>query len=142
MDSIGILPQFRGILCHDHLKSYYTYSCTHALCNAHHLRELEGVWEEDNKQRWAKEMKTLLEEINCATNDAGGEYWEPVSLKNTGKGTGRYCKTQKPKALPLMKQTVRGKFEPGINNAISRRIAGFSSLIEIVSENTLNSYAP
>lgn len=72
MDSIGILPQFRGILCHDHLKSYYTYSCTHALCNAHHLRELEGVWEEDNKQRWAKEMKTLLEDINRATNDAGG----------------------------------------------------------------------
>ncbi len=73
MDSIGILPQFRGILCHDHLKSYYTYtSCTHALCNAHHLRELEGVWEEDNKQQWAREMKALLEEINRATSNAGG----------------------------------------------------------------------
>ncbi|MBF8277799.1 MAG: hypothetical protein HW390_2872, partial [Candidatus Brocadiaceae bacterium] len=32
------------------------------------------------------------------------------------------------------------KFEQGINNAISRRIAGFSSLVAIVSENTLNSY--
>ncbi len=43
INSIGILPEFRGILCHDHLKSYYTYSnCMHALCNAHHLRELEG----------------------------------------------------------------------------------------------------
>ncbi|GAN31640.1 MAG: hypothetical protein UZ01_01796 [Candidatus Brocadia sinica] len=72
IDSIGILPQFRGILCHDHLKAYYTYPCTHALCNAHHLRELEGVWEEDNKQQWAKEMKALLEEINRATCDAGG----------------------------------------------------------------------
>lgn len=36
MDSIGILPKFGRILCHDHLKSYYTYNCTHALCNAHH----------------------------------------------------------------------------------------------------------
>lgn len=72
IDSIGILPQFRGILCHDHLKAYYTYSCTHALCNAHHLRELEGVWEGDNTQKWAKEMKALLEEINRVTNDAGG----------------------------------------------------------------------
>lgn len=72
MDSIGILPQFRGILCHDHLKSYYTYPCIYALRNAHHLSELEGVWEEDNKQKWAKEMKALLEEINRATNDAGG----------------------------------------------------------------------
>lgn len=73
INSIGILPEFRGILCHDHLKSYYTYSnCTHALCNAHHLRELEGVWEDDNKQEWAKEMKALLKEINRATSDTGG----------------------------------------------------------------------
>lgn len=73
INSIGILPEFKGILCHDHLKSYYTYSnCTHALCNAHHLRELEGVWEDDNKQEWAKEMKALLKEINRATSDAGG----------------------------------------------------------------------
>ncbi|MCZ7622701.1 hypothetical protein KsCSTR_42790 [Candidatus Kuenenia stuttgartiensis] len=73
INSIGILPEFKGILCHDHLKSYYTYSnCTHALCNAHHLRELDGVWEDDNKQEWAKEMKALLKEINRATSDAGG----------------------------------------------------------------------
>ena len=37
IDSIGIVPGFKGILCHDHLKSYYTYTqCTHALCNVHH----------------------------------------------------------------------------------------------------------
>lgn len=71
MDNIGILPKFKGILCHDHWKPYYAYDCTHALCNAHHLRELEGVWEED-KQPWAKEMRILLEEINCAVNDSGG----------------------------------------------------------------------
>lgn len=71
MESIGILPKFKGILCHDHWKPYYAYKCMHALCNAHHLRELEGVWEED-KQQWAKEMKTLLEEINRAVKDAGG----------------------------------------------------------------------
>ena len=71
MNSIGILPKFKGILCHDHWKPYYTYDCTHALCNAHHLRELTAVWEED-KQQWAKEMKTLLEETNRAVKDAGG----------------------------------------------------------------------
>jgi len=71
MNSIGILPKFKGILCHDHWKPYYTYDCTHALCNAHHLRELTAVWEED-KQQWAKEMKALLEETNRAVKDAGG----------------------------------------------------------------------
>ena len=44
MDAIGILPKFQGILIYDHWKPYYTYTaCTHALCNAHHIRELQWV---------------------------------------------------------------------------------------------------
>lgn len=62
MNEIGILPNFKGTLCHDHWKSYYTYKCIHALCNAHHLRELEYAFENDN-QKWAKDMSLLLLEI-------------------------------------------------------------------------------
>jgi len=72
MNAIGILPAFRGILCHDHWKPYYKYNCSHALCNAHHIRELTRVWEQD-KQRWAKKLRELLEKINRAVNDAGGK---------------------------------------------------------------------
>jgi transposase len=36
MNDMGILPRFKGTLCHDHWKPYYKYDCTHALCNAHH----------------------------------------------------------------------------------------------------------
>lgn len=71
LNTIGILSKFRGILCHDHWKPYYKYDCKHALCNAHHLRELTRVWEED-KHQWAKQMKGLLEEINREVSDAGG----------------------------------------------------------------------
>ncbi|MDD3081316.1 MAG: IS66 family transposase [Desulfobacterales bacterium] len=71
MDEMGVLPGFKGILCHDHWKPYYTYNCTHALCNAHHLRELTRVWEQDG-QKWALEMKTFLETINQKVTDAGG----------------------------------------------------------------------
>ncbi len=71
MNDMGILPYFKGILCHDHWKPYFKYDCTHALCNAHHLRELERAWEQD-EQQWAKQMKTLLEEINNEVIDAGG----------------------------------------------------------------------
>ena len=71
MNDMGILPEFKGILCHDHWKPYFRYNCTHALCNAHHLRELERAWEQDGQQ-WAKRMKTLLEEINSKVIDAGG----------------------------------------------------------------------
>jgi transposase len=72
MDEIGILPNFKGILCHDHWKPYYSYSCTHALCNAHHKRELIYAEEQDN-QEWAKKMKELLAEINKAVDKAGGK---------------------------------------------------------------------
>ncbi len=79
-DAIGILPKFTGILCHDHWKPYYTYECVHSLCNAHHLRELTRAWEQDN-QRWAKRMKALLEKMNQAVNDAGGQLGSTESKK-------------------------------------------------------------
>lgn len=71
MDEMGILPEFQGIMCHDHWKPYFNYGATHALCNAHHLRELERAWEMDGQQ-WAEQMSLLLKEINRATHEAGG----------------------------------------------------------------------
>lgn len=77
MDEIGILPNFQGILIHDHWKPYYTYRCHHGLCNAHHIRELQ--WVIDNSDfAWAKSMQALLLEIRNAveaseTNAVFGE---------------------------------------------------------------------
>lgn len=63
MDMKGVLPHYKGILCHDHWKPYYHYTgCLHALCNAHHLRELERAYEQDGQQ-WAKATQDLLLEI-------------------------------------------------------------------------------
>ena len=56
MDAIGILPHFTGTLVHDHWKPYYRYGCTHALCNAHHLRELTYA-EDIDGQQWAKGLR-------------------------------------------------------------------------------------
>lgn len=78
IDEMGILPLFRGILCHDHWKPYYKYGGSHALCNAHHLRELQRAWEQD-KQGWAQRMAELLGEINKAVNKAGGRLDAPAS---------------------------------------------------------------
>lgn len=80
MDEIGILPEFKGILCHDHWKPYYTYDCTHTLCNAHHLRELTRAVEQDG-QKWAQQMKDLLETINQKVNEAGGMLGAKTSEK-------------------------------------------------------------
>lgn len=69
MNAIGILPHFRGTLIHDHWKPYYTYQqCEHALCNAHHLRELQWVIDNQEHSAWAEIMQIMLLEINNAVN--------------------------------------------------------------------------
>jgi transposase len=71
MAAMGVLPEYTGTLVHDHWKPYYQLPCYHVLCNAHHLRELERAWEQD-QQQWAKQMQALLLEINKAVDAAGG----------------------------------------------------------------------
>lgn len=72
MNVINIIPNFKGILCHDHWKPYYSYTdCLHSLCNAHHLRELTRACEQDD-QVWAGLMKTLLEKINVSVHENEG----------------------------------------------------------------------
>lgn len=66
LDALGVLPTLRGRVVHDGLRSYWHYDqCAHALCNAHHLRELTFV-EEHAKQAWAGRLKALLLEIKEA----------------------------------------------------------------------------
>ena len=71
IDSLGVLPLFSGIACHDHWKPYFSYDCIHALCNAHHARELNGVIDNEG-YAWAHKMKKLIERIHAAVNEAGG----------------------------------------------------------------------
>lgn len=73
MDAMGVLPEFKGVLIHDHWKPYFCYiQCLHALCNAHHLRELQAVIEMHPEWTWAKLLKDLLIKINAAVHQAGG----------------------------------------------------------------------
>lgn len=72
MDDMGVLPDYRHILCHDHWSPYFRYErITHALCNAHHLRELERATEQEN-QSWAKALQNLLKEACHAKNLSQG----------------------------------------------------------------------
>jgi len=61
-DDINLLAHFNGTMVHDHFKSYFNYGKQHALCNAHHLRELTFVQEHD-KYQWAFKMEKLLLKI-------------------------------------------------------------------------------
>src|ERR1035437_1693785 len=56
----SLLAQVTGVVVHDHWKPYYTLTgVLHALCNAHHLREVQALVEIE-KEDWARKMRHLL----------------------------------------------------------------------------------
>ena len=59
-----------GIIVHDHFKPYYTlHGARHALCNAHHLRELTAPIEIEKEPR-ARVMHDLLRAANTQVRNA------------------------------------------------------------------------
>ncbi len=67
----SLLAGVTGIAVYDHWKPYYTMTgVLHALCNAHHLRELKALVEIE-KEDWARQMQRLLRRACHATNFAG-----------------------------------------------------------------------
>lgn len=60
-DDNGVLPGFGGVAVHDGWAAYRGYDCAHALCNAHHLRELQAAAE--TGQQWAAH---LADTLRCA----------------------------------------------------------------------------
>ena len=60
MNAADILPKYQGTGVHDHWFPYFAYNqMNHGLCNAHHLRELIFIHEQE-KETWAKRMQDLL----------------------------------------------------------------------------------
>jgi len=76
MDAMGVLEHLNGVLVHDGWAPYRKYdNVTHALCNAHHLRELDAA-AATTGQAWATDMAGLL-----------GETWQVVlEAKAAGQG--------------------------------------------------------
>ena len=71
MISKPLLALFTGTLIHDHWKPYFKLGCLHALCDAHHLRELTFAYEQE-EQVWAKNMLDLLDAILQDVHAQGG----------------------------------------------------------------------
>jgi transposase len=72
-----VLTQAAHIVMHDHWTSYFQMpGVTHALCNAHHLRELTALVDIDG-EAWARRMRTLLRdlchEVNLAPERPAGQ---------------------------------------------------------------------
>jgi transposase len=60
--ALGVLNGYTGSAIHDHWSAYFTFTtCSHGVCNEHHVRELDAVTERDH-QGWAERMKVVLYE--------------------------------------------------------------------------------
>ncbi len=69
IDAAGVLPGFAGTAVHDGWAPYRAYEhTTHALCNAHHLRELIAA--EEQGQAWALGMSCLLLDAKALVEQA------------------------------------------------------------------------
>ncbi|HZK85662.1 MAG TPA: transposase [Desulfosporosinus sp.] len=64
---------------HDAWGPYWKYPCLHALCNAHLLRELTFIFEQEG-QAWANTMSKLLLEMKKRV-------WEKKDLSDSLEGT-------------------------------------------------------
>jgi transposase len=71
IDTLGVLPGFAGIAVHDGWHPYRTYTdVTHALCNAHHQRELIAAGDAHPEQDWPALLSGVLDELNTAAHTA------------------------------------------------------------------------
>lgn len=121
--ALGILAGIKGVLVHDGLVGYKQLDCTHALCNAHHLRELVFVHEQEGIfDTWAQEMMDLLLQANSEVQQHDsplpperqtwfidqwalllqrGESFNPAQ-KHTGAPTGKRGRLTQSKAFNLL----------------------------------------
>lgn len=122
MNAVGILPEFEGIAVHDHWKSYFTFNnCHHALCNAHHLRELRFIHEQ-YEQPWAREMSKLLFDMKDEVEMAKSDQKITLSVEKLRYFEQRYdeliaqgLEANPPPAIPLPKKRGRKKQSPPKN---------------------------
>jgi transposase len=71
MKDFDILPHFQGRAIHDHWMPYFSFEhIKHGLCNAHHLRELNYIHEQE-KEEWALKMKKCLLEAKRLVEKTG-----------------------------------------------------------------------
>ena len=82
-----IITGMAGVLVHDHFGPYFGLEgLLHALCNAHHLRELKALVEIE-KEQWTRDMARLLRLACHAANQARGS---PVRPSFVAVFTARY----------------------------------------------------
>lgn len=89
IDVGGVLPDFTGVAVHDGLAAYRRYDIDHALCGAHHLRELAGIAEATG-QDWPTRLADLLVQIHISVETAKADGRTALSARRLAGYRRRY----------------------------------------------------
>lgn len=112
MLEIGFLPGYKGIAVHDFWMSYFKATkAEHAVCGAHLLRELTGIYENHPEQTWARDLYQELMSM-CRAADFYNQHPEIGSRQH-------YMDCLKQNYDKILKEAV--KQNPLPNNRVHRR---------------------
>ena len=121
INAAGILPNFKGIAVHDHWHPYFSYQdCLHALCNAHHLRDLY-YFEQTTAETWPVALRELLIEAKKKVATAKENQQTALSTSDLDDLINRYDQhieaglKAHPKQKPDKKKRGRVKQSPETN---------------------------
>jgi hypothetical protein len=124
MDAAGVLPAFTGVAVHDAWAPYDCYpAATHALCNAHLLRELVAVIEtagpDDRGWCWAQQVRSALLELKALVEQANTDGVTALDPAMLALHTGRIRS-----AASITVSTLRGRDDPltARHRALAQRI--------------------
>ncbi len=126
MDAAGVLPSFTGVAVHDGLAAYRQYTAAeHALCGAHHLRELAGIAQLTG-QSWPTELASLVVEIHVAVGVAranGATAFPTVRLRSYHKRYDTLITAGKELNPPPPRTGKRGRPALGLAGSLLARLA-------------------
>ena len=135
IDENGVLPEFNGIAIHDCWSPYWKYKgIRHAICNAHLLRELTGIAENNPDHQWPILFKTLLRSMKKAKEKAirrGKTKLQGYFLYEFGKEYDRIMKIAKAEcpdpSVNMPKK--RGRKKKGKERALIERLMLFKDAV-------------
>ena len=142
MYEIDFLPNYHGIVVHDFWKSYFKVTeAKHAMCGAHLLRELTGIYENHPEQTWARDMYHQLLDMCRAADfynqnpDIGSREQYMDCMKRAYDEIVERASAQNP--LPVKAQGKKGRPKRGKIRALIDRLREYKDDICRFADNAL-----
>ncbi len=123
---IGVLPDFKGVAVHDAYAPYWGYDCRHALCNAHLLRELAYLAEQE-QQSWAYRLAQLLLDVKLALTRSALSDAQQLAVQTAYSSLLREGWQTNPLPQPPPKQKKRGRKKHSKAQNLLLRLDKYSS---------------